>query len=904
MNKARITQNTIMAYYYCPRKAYNFIFTNTKSITKYYTSYLAERKKETEKLFFRSQKKSPSLYSGHFDGKSEIIANANFKKGQYSAKRIYLIKVNQKSRFGNYSYEPLIFSTSLTINTSDRIYAAYIGYILSQVKRITVKKATIICLDGRKRSIKLNSDKHLLISNVLTKWCVSKPESPPVIINKHCPLCGFEKNCLVEAKKLDSIGLLGRMTLKVLKKYHSKGIFSINQLSYVYKPRRRSRFWENSTPRHRYELQALAIRTKKIYTCEVICPPTSNLEIFIDIESFPEHSFHYLIGILISVDNYQHYEPLWANNITDEKEIWQKFLMITRNYPNAPIFHYGNYDRKIIQILAKRHNTSINRLLNRMHNINSYIFGRIYFPTLTNKLKEICNYFGFHWKLPDSNGLNSIVWRYEFSENEKFNRKNDIITYNEEDCFYLKKIKDIVQKIYHDSDRLDIKNPIEQRQKLSLINEQIVKDLTVIIESAHGKYEQLKISKKIKSKSNIMSDNNKAKRGRKRIIPKSKIDKVVCVPRGRICPNHKRPLKESSQIAEKIIIDIVSTPKGLKRRITKYIGGKGRCPNCSDRYLPPSIRRMGRGTLYGHGLKAWVAYQRLAMMLPYRKISQLMEDSFNLWIGNGSVNSLFNSFSSYYTKTEKSLLDTLLKSPILHVDETQVNIKGRIQYIWVFTNGKHVIFRLTSKRDSSIVHKMLKNYEGVLISDFFSGYDGVKCLQQKCWVHLIRDINKDFQKSPFDVEFEKFVFELRNMLLPLFEAIEKYGLKKRNLNKFKKPIEVFYKRNIIGTIYESEVTKKYQKRFKRYRKSLFVFLEYDGIPWNNNMAERALRHIAVQRKISGSFSVAGMIGYLRMLGIMQSCRFQNKPLLKFLMSGEQNIDLFRGMKNIKGWLMT
>jgi Transposase IS66 family len=38
--------------------------------------------------------------------------------------------------------------------------------------------------------------------------------------------------------------------------------------------------------------------------------------------------------------------------------------------------------------------------------------------------------------------------------------------------------------------------------------------------------------------------------------------------------------------------------------------------------------------------------------------------------------------------------------------------------------------------------------------------------------------------------------------------------------------------------------------------SLFSFIENDGVPWHNNAAERALRHLAVQRKISGAFVLA------------------------------------------------
>jgi hypothetical protein len=65
------------------------------------------------------------------------------------------------------------------------------------------------------------------------------------------------------------------------------------------------------------------------------------------------------------------------------------------------------------------------------------------------------------------------------------------------------------------------------------------------------------------------------------------------------------------------------------------------------------------------------------------------------------------------------------------------------------------------------------------------------------------------------------------------------------------------------------------------------------------MAERAIRHLAVQRKISGYFSKSVAPHYLSMLGITQTCRFQGKSLLKFLMSGEKDIDTFKKAKPLK-----
>ncbi len=168
-----------------------------------------------------------------------------------------------------------------------------------------------------------------------------------------------------------------------------------------------------------------------------------------------------------------------------------------------------------------------------------------------------------------------------------------------------------------------------------------------------------------------------------------------------------------------------------------------------------------------------------------------------------------------------------------------------------------------------------------MISDFYPGYDSVKCLQQKCLVHLIRDLNEDLWDAPFNTELELFVTEVRNLFVPILETVERRGLKKRYLNKFKKTVDGFYRKTILAREYESEVTRTYQKRFQRYRDSLFLFLEHDNIPWNNNMGERAIRELSVQRKISGTFFKSLAPRYLLLLGIAQSCRFQEKSFLSF-----------------------
>ena len=157
-------------------------------------------------------------------------------------------------------------------------------------------------------------------------------------------------------------------------------------------------------------------------------------------------------------------------------------------------------------------------------------------------------------------------------------------------------------------------------------------------------------------------------------------------------------------------------------------------------------------------------------------------------------------------------------------------------------------------------------------------------------------MNEDLWKAPFNSEFESFALEVRNLIVPIFEAVDRHGLKTRNLKKFHRDVERFYKRSIVGNEYVFEATVKYQKRFQRYKESLFTFLDRDSVPWNNNMAERAIRHLAIQRKISGTFYKKFVRQYLLLLGISQTCRFQGKSFLKFLLSKEEDVNLFKASR--------
>ncbi len=591
----------------------------------------------------------------------------------------------------------------------------------------------------------------------------------------------------------------------------------------------------------------------------------------------------------------------WADKLEDEETIWKQLLAKINEYPDVPIYHYGSYEKKAISELAKRYTTNIEMVSKRLNNVISYIYGKIYFPVFSNKLKEIGLLIGASWASPNSSGLQSLAWRYTWEEDTSRKYKTELLVYNSRDCSALKTLLDKLFEILN-QENLNSKIAFaNQKRKLSTeVGEEILAGIELILKSSHADYNRNKISfRNAKTDKRSQATKQKSHGGIVRVAPSKITHKIEVTPVQECSQCSQKLASPSKKTICIIIIDLRFTNSGARKTISLYESAKSYCKTCK-KYFKPDIFYGGNGNyVFGHGFRSWAVYQRLVLRLPFRLIAQNSLELFDEPIAPGSISNIIKYFSDKYGDSEKILLSRILLSPFIHVDETQISIRGINQYVWTFTDGSHVIFRLTETRESDIVHEILRGYNGVLVSDFYGGYDAMSCKQQKCWVHLIRDLNDDLWENPFDTEYEYFVLKVKELIAPIFETIDRYGLKKRHLRKFTKETERFYKNNIRNRDYQSELATKFQKRFERYQESLFTFLEYDAIPWHNNTAERALRHIAVQRKISGSFYESGASSYLTLLGIMQTCRFQEKSFLKFLVSGEKDVDAFKSPKKRK-----
>ena len=91
--------------------------------------------------------------------------------------------------------------------------------------------------------------------------------------------------------------------------------------------------------------------------------------------------------------------------------------------------------------------------------------------------------------------------------------------------------------------------------------------------------------------------------------------------------------------------------------------------------------------------------------------------------------------------------------------------------------------------------------------------------------------------------------------------------------------------------------RNFQRRFVKYKEKLFLFLNYDGIPWNNNNAEHAIKRFVFLRNIINGLSTEESIKeYLVLLSICETLRLNNKSFLKFLVA--KSADIYYSKKGL------
>jgi predicted RecB family nuclease len=720
---------------------------------------------------------------------------------------------------------------------------------------------------------------------------ISNDSPPPFYKNPHCPNCQFKEYCHKKLVDRDCLSLLGGMTAKTIAKYHNKGIFSITQLSHIFRPRRRGGR-PQSGGSFLWELKALALREKKTF---VMHPPEieeSPVCIYIDFEGMEESKWQYLLGGLIrQAGKADEFFSFWANSKEEEREIFRKLLTLLGQYPDAPVYHYGSYEPKALKQASRdwggKFKQEFSKLEKRMVNILGYLRTHVYPPTYTNGLKEVAGFLGFNWTDSDADGLRSMEWRGNWESCEEDIWKEKLLRYNQEDCLALVIIHQWFQHLALEAD-----NSVQRVSEMKKIspykfhdNPEYSEDFKHINKAAYFDYQRNKIywrnkGSSVKTPSRLNGLQPRPGRGVPYWKPKQ-VNEIVIAPPLKRCPRcggRKIYNCRKGKITSFRQTDIKFTVSGIKKWVTEYRSGRCKCAKCRLNFNNRVLRMMH----YGDNLFAWAINLYVRYHISHEMIARMIKEQFGIWINPMYLVQRKYKWLRYWKSEVEYLWKIVKNSPVMHIDETTVRLSKDRGYVWAFATPHTVFYHFTLTREVDFLHTWLKGYKGIIVTDSFPGYETLKVKQQKCLIHLIRDLNDDLFKNPFDEEYKLIVSEFGRLLRKIIDTIDKFGLKQKHLQKHIKETERFYKQ-ILERIPKSELSIKYNKRLRKHWNELWTFLHHDNVPWNNNNAEAAIKAFAQYRRgVNGQIGEHGLREYLEMLSIAQTCRYRNLSFLNFL----------------------
>ena len=630
-------------------------------ITNAYQIYIPQKYKNKRIL---SNISFADLKNGAFDLATDVIINYYGLNISFDA-LIINDKIHDSPK--KLCYIPILFIHKEKIVVSNKLFLAFLGLILGKETKNFPNFGRII--HGKNYTVtKIYLDKLITKADTIFQniALLKNSEEPPTFyLNKHCKFCEFKDECYKTAFEKDDLSLLSGIRKKDILKLNKKGLFTVTQYSYTFRPRRKRKKLNCYKNPHRSELKALAIRENQVYVYEMPNLPQTKTDIYLDVEGIPDKNLYYLIGILIINDNQFTEYSLWANNLQDQFDIFKNFLKIIKKFKDYTIYHFGNYERiffkKMIKSFGKKINWNVESILDKCCNLLTYYNANVYVPTYTNSLKDIARYLDFQWEEENPLGIQSIVWRLKWEMTKSKELFNKLKQYNMDDCYALMKVKQFIMTIVSNDKNIifdcqpykiahckDIKSSSPFK---FLFGEYALPEFESIHKCSFFDYQRQKVF--IRTDGFIKKNEAKKLKKNKALRP----NKKLCFYALKCVKCKTKNIKQNRPIS-KLIIDLKFSESGIKRWVILISSHMYKCNECETFFTPKSYKMGGERYIpkgyrksrskYGHNLISWVIYQNIVNKQSFRQIEYNLYELFGLAINKSTLHNFKIYIQNFY----------------------------------------------------------------------------------------------------------------------------------------------------------------------------------------------------------------------------------------------------------------
>lgn len=333
-------------------------------------------------------------------------------------------------------------------------------------------------------------------------------------------------------------------------------------------------------------------------------------------------------------------------------------------------------------------------------------------------------------------------------------------------------------------------------------------------------------------------------------------------------------LEETTIADEEHIQEDIILPK---RVVKKFVRKVLRCKRCH------SLVRGGRGkdempnSYIGPVAKAWANQLRYEIGIPQHKIRMIFTELFDMPFVQASVAGFENQLTRKSDKLYGEIKNAVISAPSRYADETGWKEDGQRRQLWCISTTKTVFFHIDQSRGSKVIQSLLgASCRGVTVSDFYSAYNGIAGLQQKCHPHLLRIIKrKELRFLGEDKKADVFLEEMKILSLRVMELFRRRKSIKDYMIQRADVVSMIRRR--LAEPLDHKPLEKWRKQMGKHAKQLTTCLFHPQSDSNNNFVERMLRLSVIMRKITfGNRSPKGIKNHQVIMSMTQTCKLNGR----------------------------
>jgi transposase len=298
------------------------------------------------------------------------------------------------------------------------------------------------------------------------------------------------------------------------------------------------------------------------------------------------------------------------------------------------------------------------------------------------------------------------------------------------------------------------------------------------------------------------------------------------------------------------------------------------CPECGKTQVGEPVAGLEMDRAFGARLEATVVYYRQEQHMSYQRTQAALHCLHGVRLSQGGIDKIMQRAGNKAIQAVGPIQERVRRSAVIHSDETGSRVDASNWWEWVFCTPTDSLHVMRFNRSVDVIRDVMGQYQAeVWVSDCLASQLKAPAQQrQLCLAHQLRNLQAavDLYPAAFWPPAMQALFRYaihlhgQRQQLPAEQYLEQ-------VQRIEHICDWLLKRSL-----SQEETARFQRRYRKYRQCLFVFLHRNDVDPTNNRSERALRPSVIHRKVSGGFRSAwGASTYAALASVIDTAELNN-----------------------------